>query len=138
MQLSSDYNSRSILPVSSGGGGRGGRGGGGMGGFGFGGSIATTQGYIDDNYYVDFGVRKEFKIKNNTASFALNWSDVFSTRRNNQFSQSQFFEQYSWRRRDPSFVRLNFNYRFGKFDASLFKRKNTKADQSGGMDMMQQ
>lgn len=137
MQLSGDYNSRSILPVSSGGGGRGGggRGGGGFGGGGFGGgAVSTTQGYIDDNYYVDFGVRKEFKIKTNTASFSLNWSDVFSTRRNNVFSESQYFDQYSWRRRDPTFVRLNFNYRFGKFDASLFKRKNTRSE-GGGEDM---
>ncbi|WP_164972804.1 outer membrane beta-barrel protein [Lacibacter luteus] len=138
MQLSGDYNSRSILPVSSGGGGgRGGRGGmGGFGGGGFGGgSVATTQGYIDDNYFVDMGIRKEFKIKNNTASLSLNWSDILSSRRNNQFSQSQYFEQYSWRRRDPSFVRLNFNYRFGKFDASLFKRKSNKGE--GGGDEMQ-
>jgi hypothetical protein len=28
-------------------------------------------------------------------------------------------------------------YRFGKYDVSLFKRKNTRADQSGGSDMMQ-
>lgn len=132
MQLSGDYNSRSILPVSSG--GRGGRGGGWMGG----GNIATTQGYIDDNYYVDFGVRKEFKIKKNTASLALNWSDVFSTRRNNVFAQSQVLEQYSWRRRDPTFVRLNFNYRFGKFDASLFKRKNTRSEGGGGEEMQMQ
>jgi hypothetical protein len=33
-------------------------------------------------------------------------------------------------------LRINFSYRFGKFDATLFKRKNTKADQSGGQDMM--
>lgn len=139
MQLSGDYNSRSILPVSSGGGGggRGGRGGGGFGGGGFGGgSVSTTQGYIDDNYYVDFGVRKEFKIKKNTAFVSLNWSDVFSTRRNNVFSQSSILEQYSWRRRDPTFVRLNFNYRFGKFDATLFKRKNTRSE--GGGEEMQQ
>jgi outer membrane receptor protein involved in Fe transport len=139
MQLSGDYNSRSILPVSSGGGGgRGGRGGGGFGGGGFGGgSVSTTQGYIDDNYYVDFGVRKEFKIKKNTAFVSLNWSDVFSTRRNNVFSESQYFDQYSWRRRDPTFVRVNFNYRFGKFDASLFKRKNTRTE-GGGEEMQMQ
>ncbi len=130
MQLSGDYNSRSILPVSSGGGGgRGGRGGGGFGGGGFGGgNISTTQGYIDDNYYLDFGIRKEFKIKKNTAFFSLNWSDFLSTRRNNVFSESQFFDQYSWRRRDPAFVRINFNYRFGKFDASLFKRRNNRVE----------
>jgi hypothetical protein len=34
---------------------------------------------------------------------------------------------------------MNFSYRFGKFDASLFKRKNTKADMGSGMtDMMNQ
>jgi outer membrane receptor protein involved in Fe transport len=130
-QLSGDYNSRSILPVSSGrgggGGGRGGMFGGGGGGFG-GGQISTTQGYIDENYFLDIGLRKEFKIKANTASVSINWSDVLSTRRNNVFSESQFFDQYSWRRRDPTFVRLNFNYRFGKFDLSLFKRKNNRVE----------
>lgn len=127
-QLSGDYNSRSILPVSSrgGGGGRGGMFGGG--GFG-GGQSSTTQGYIESNYYLDMGIRKEFKIKKtNTATISLNWSDVLSTRRNNQFSTSQFFDQYSSRRRDPAFVRLNFSYRFGKFDASLFKRKNNRVE----------
>jgi hypothetical protein len=132
MQLSGDYNSRSILPVSSGGGGggRGGRGGGGFGGGGFGGGqLSTTQGYIDANYYVDFGLRKEFKIKKtNTASVSLNWSDVFSTRQNIVFATDSNFDQNSWRRRDPTFVRLNFSYRFGKFDASLFKRKNNRVE----------
>ncbi len=128
-QLSGDYNSRSILPVSSRGGGGGGRGGGfGGGGFG-GGPSSTTQGYIESNYYLDMGIRKEFKIKKkNTATVSINWSDVFSTRRNNQFATSQFFDQYSGRRRDPSFMRLNFSYRFGKFDASLFKRKNNRVE----------
>lgn len=127
MQLSGDYNSRSILPVSSGGGGggRGGRGGGGFGG----GQLSTTQGYIDANYYVDFGLRKEFKIKKtNTASISINWSDVFSTRQNIVFATDSNFDQNSWRRRDPTFVRLNFSYRFGKFDASLFKRKNNRVE----------
>jgi outer membrane receptor protein involved in Fe transport len=134
-QLSGDYNSRSILPVSSGGGGgRGGRGGG-FGGFG-GGPQSTTQGYIDANYYVDLGIRKEFKIKKtNTASISLNWSDVLSTRKNIIYNTSIYIDQTSWRRRDPTFVRLNFSYRFGKFDASLFKRKNTRVemDDSNGM-----
>jgi outer membrane receptor protein involved in Fe transport len=138
-QLSGDYNSRSILPVSSGGGGSGGRGrggfGGGGGGFG-GGQISTTQGYIDANYYVDLGVRKEFKVKKtNTATIALNWSDVFSTRQNIVFSKSPTLNQNSWRRRDPTFVRLNFSYRFGKFDASIFKRKNNRVEMD---DMGQQ
>ena len=139
MQLSGDYNSRSILPVSSGrgggGGGFGGRGGFGGGGFG-GGQLSTTQGYIDANYFVDFGLRKEFKVKKkNTASISINWSDVFSTRQNIVFATDSNFDQYSWRRRDPTFVRLNFSYRFGKFDASLFKRKNNRVEMD---DMGQQ
>lgn len=138
MQLSGDYNSKSILPASggrnSGGGGRGGMGGFGGGGMG-GGQISTTQGYIAENYYVDFGVRKEFKIKNNTATVSANWSDVFSTRQNRVISESVYFYQDSWRRRDPAFVRVNFSYRFGKFDASLFKRKNNRVESD---DMMQQ
>ncbi len=130
MQLSGDYNSKSILPISSsrGGGGGGNRGGGGPGGFMGGQQLSTTQGYIDENYYVDLGVRKEFKIKTNTASVSMNWSDILSTRRNNVYSYSQNLDQYSWRRRDPAMVRLNFNYRFGKFDASLFKRKNNRVE----------
>jgi hypothetical protein len=35
------------------------------------------------------------------------------------------------RRRDPRVVRLNFNWRFGKMDASLFKRKNNRSEDSG-------
>ncbi len=138
MQLSGDYNSKSILPASggrnSGGGGRGGMGGFGGGGMG-GGQISTTQGYIAENYYVDFGIRKEFKIKTNTATISANWSDVFSTRQNKVISESVYFYQDSWRRRDPAFVRVNFSYRFGKFDASLFKRKNSRVESD---DMMQQ
>jgi len=37
-------------------------------------------------------------------------------------------------------LRLNFNYRFGKLDVSLFKRKNTRSGSDGmqeGMQMQQ-
>ena len=133
-QLSGDYFSKMILPVSTGSGGQGGgRMGGFTGGGGFGGSqLSTTQGYIDFNYYVDLGVRKEIKLKTNALIVSVNWSDVLSSRRNNIYAVSPYFDQFSWRRRDPAFVRLNVNYRFGKMDVSLFKRKNTK----GEMEMM--
>ena len=55
-------------------------------------------------------------------------NDVFRTRLFDQHTETSFFVQDVQRRRDPQVLRLNFNYRFGKFDASLFKRKNTKAD----------
>jgi hypothetical protein len=65
-------------------------------------------------------------------------NDIFRTQLYKSYSESSFFTQTSERRRDAQIARINFNYRFGKFDAALFKRKNTKADQSGGgMDMMQ-
>jgi hypothetical protein len=138
-QLSGDYQSRSALPVStsnsSQGGGRGG--GGGM----FGGATSTTQGYIDDNYGMDLGLKKDFQIKKNTASISINWGDVLRTRRYFVHSEAEGFVQDDWRRRDPQVVRINFSYRFGKFDVALFKRKNTKGDMEGmqnGMQGMQQ
>ncbi len=135
IQLSGDYQSKSALPVStsnSGGGGRGGGGGGWMGG-----SPSTTQGYINANYGVDLGFRKDFKIKTNQASISLNINDIFRTRRYFVHSESTGFIQDEWRRRDPQIVRLNFNYRFGKFDVSLFKRKNMRSEAEGMQNGMQ-
>jgi hypothetical protein len=55
-------------------------------------------------------------------------NDVFRTRRNFIHSESAVFIQDEWRRRDPQIVRLNFSYRFGKFDVNLFKRKNSRSE----------
>jgi outer membrane receptor protein involved in Fe transport len=141
IQLSGDYQSRSALPVStsnSGGGGGGGRGGGGGGGGFGGGPSSSTQGYINANYGVDLGLRKDFKIKTNQASISLNINDILRTRRYFIHSESPgYFIQDEWRRRDPQIVRLNFSYRFGKFDVSLFKRKNMRGDGEGMQEGMQ-
>ena len=138
IQLSADYQSKSALPVSTSNSGGGGRGFGGGGGGGFmGGSPSTTQGYINANYGVDMGLRKDFKIKTNQASISLNINDIFRTRRYFVHSESAGFIQDEWRRRDPQIVRLNFNYRFGKFDVSLFKRKNMRSESEGMQNGMQ-
>lgn len=129
LQLSGDYTSKIVTSPGGSGGGRGGFGGGGM--FGGGGANAS-QGYIRPNYGVDAAIRFEF-LKNKTASLSLNVNDILRTRKYNAHTESSFFVQDITRRRDPQVFRLNFNYRFGKFDASLFKRKNTKAD--GNIDM---
>ena len=126
IQLSGDYQAKTLVAPGSGGGGRGG--GGGM--FFGGGNTPSAQGYIKPFYGVDISIRKDF-LKNNTASLTLQMSDVFRTRINGVFSESVFFEQEVSRRRDPQILRLNFNWRFGKFDVSLFKRKNTKTDAEG-------
>ena len=81
-------------------------------------------------YGVDIAIKKDF-MKNNAASLTLQVNDIFSTRLNSTFSKSVYFEQNTDRRRDPQVVRLNFNWRFGKLDVSLFKRKNNKVDTEG-------
>jgi outer membrane receptor protein involved in Fe transport len=134
VQLSGEYQSKSALPVST---SNSGGGGGGMRGPFMGGSPSTTQGYIGANYGVDLGLRKDFKIKANQASISVNWSDIFRTRRYFVHSEAEGFVQEDWRRRDPQIVRVNFSYRFGKFDASLFKRKNTRGEAEGMQNGMQ-
>jgi outer membrane receptor protein involved in Fe transport len=140
IQLSADYQSKAIVPQGGGGGGGGGRGGGGRngGGGGWGGFTQTTaQGYVKPNGAVDLAIRKEF-MKEKKASISLGINDIFRTRRYATYSESEFFIQDFERRQDWRVVRLNFNYRFGKFDATLFKRKNTRSGMEGGQDMMQQ
>ncbi len=122
IQLSGDYQSKTILPPggSGGGGGRGGFGG-------YGGGGTTAQGYVKPNYGVDIAFRYEF-LKEKRASISVNMNDIFRTKISNVHSESPFFVQDVMRRRDPQVLRLNFNYRFGKFDANLFKRKNMKGE----------
>jgi outer membrane receptor protein involved in Fe transport len=133
VQVSGDYTSESALNVN-GGDSRGNRGGGsnsGMGGGFGGGSQSTIQGFNKPNYGVDLAIKKEF-LKDKTASVSLSISDLFDTKKNETYSESFFFTQNNLRRRDPRVMRLNLSYRFGKFDVSLFKRKNTRVEDSGG------
>jgi outer membrane receptor protein involved in Fe transport len=132
LQLSGDYTSKIISSPGGSGGGGGGRGGFGGGGFGGGGGSAA-QGYIRPNYGVDAALRFEF-LKNRTASLSLNVNDIFRTRKYDAFTETSFILQNIERRRDPQVFRLNFNWRFGKFDASLFKRKNTRAESDVQME----
>ena len=137
MQLSGEYQSKTILPPGGSGGGGGGRGGGMFGGGGGGmfGQATSSQGFVRANYFVDAGLRYEF-LKNKQASISLNINDIFRTRRSDVHSESPFFTQDVFRRRDPQVMRLNFNWRFGKFDMNLFKRKNMKNQDGGSMDGM--
>lgn len=129
IQLSGDYKSKSALPVSTSNSSSGSERGRGF----MGAPPSTTQGYIDANYGFDLGLRKDFQIKKNIATISLNWSDILRTRKYSVHSEATGFVQDDWRRRDPQVVRLNFSYRFGKFDVALFKRKNNRGD----MDDMQ-
>jgi len=129
LQLTGLYQSKTNLPVNTNQGF--------MGGPGFGQSQSSSQGYIAASWGVDIAVKKSF-LKNNAASLTLSVNDIFRTRVSNQYSTSAYFIQHYDRLRDPQMIRLNFSYRFGKIDMSLFKRKNMKAEQGGGDSMQQQ
>ncbi|HEV8283316.1 MAG TPA: TonB-dependent receptor [Chitinophagaceae bacterium] len=135
LQLSGDYTSKTVLApggsASSGGGGMGG----GRGGFGP--SISgNAQGYSKPTYGVDAALRYEF-LKNKVASLTLSVSDIFKTRKNDVYTQSDDFTQHALRTRDAQFFRLNFAVRFGKFDVALFKKKNIRGDQENMQNSMQ-
>lgn len=136
-QFSGQYQAKTILPPggsSSRGGGFGGPGGG------FGGPQSTAQGYNLPVYDFDMALRKEWAIKGgNTASLSFSVNDVFKTRVNKTYSESLYFIQKQTRVRDQQLFRLNFSYRFGKFDMNLFRRKNNKMEEGGGgMDQIPQ
>ena len=126
MQFTAIYQSKTNLPVSSGGGM--------MGPPGFGQAQSASQGYIEPFWGMDLAVKKTF-LKNDAASVSLSISDIFKTRYTNQYSESDYFIQNYNRIRDPQMFRLNFTYRFGKMDVNLFKRKNMNS--SGTQDAMQ-
>lgn len=133
IQLTGDYTSKTILPP-----GRGGGGGGRM--FG-GGNLSTANGYTEPVYGFDIAIKKDF-LKDKSASVSVSMNDFLKTRvykvhSRSDFSPNIYSIQLNERRRDPQIVRLNFNWRFGKFDVSLFKRKNLKADQEGLQNGMQ-
>jgi ferric enterobactin receptor len=122
LQLTATYQSKTNLPVNSGGGG--------MGGPPMMQSQSASQGYIHSFYGIDFAVKKSF-LKNDAASVSLSMSDIFRTRISDQYSESAFFIQDYSRLRDPQMIRLNFTYHFGKMDVNLFKRKSQGTGDTG-------
>ena len=138
IQFSGQYQAKTILPPGGGGRGGGFGGFGGGGGFGgFGGPQSTAQGYNLPYYDFDLAIKKDWTFNaGRTASLSFSVSDVFKTRVNKTYSESQYFIQNVTRIRDQQFFRLNFSYRFGKFDVNLLKRKNNKSEDGGAMDQM--
>lgn len=123
LQISANYHSPRALQQASSGMDRGG-----WGGF----SASSVQGYTEGYAEIDFGLKKSF-LKN-AASVSINVSDAFKTRTTNTIIESTYFTQTNNRVRDQQFFRISASYRFGKFDSSIFKRRNTRGE-GGGMDM---
>ncbi len=121
LQVSGDYQAKTILPAN----GRTSMGGFGGGVYGFTQNLA--QGYIKPIYGVDIALQKDL-FRDNSASVTLQVNDIFKTRTYETDATTDFFMQQNYRLRDPRVFRLSFSWRFGKFDAALFKRKNTKID----------
>jgi outer membrane receptor protein involved in Fe transport len=119
-QATGEYQSRTAFALSGGGDMHGGWGGG---------TSNTAQGYTTPIWRVDLSVRKDFW--NRTANATLSVRDVFRSRVKGAHSETDSFIQDETSRRDPQLVRLNMAWRFGKFDTSLFKRKNTRANMEG-------
>ena len=131
LQINADYSSRKSLDVGSSerGGGMGGGGFGGGGGM-HGGPVNTVQGFIRPNYGLDVSIKKEF-FKDKSLTISLSAQDVLHTRVTSIYSASPYFIQDTERFRDWQVWRFNVNWKFGKVDSSLFKRKNTKMNAEG-------
>lgn len=122
LQVTGDYTSKTVLPP----GGTAAQVTGGRGGAGT--VSGNAQGYSLPTGGVDGSLKYDF-MKNKAASLTFTISDIFATRRSDVYINSQYSTQHSLRYRDPQFFRLQFNYRFGKVDVSLFKRKNNREEQ---------
>lgn len=85
-------------------------------------SQSASQGFIRAFYEADVAVKKT--LLNNKLVATLSFSDIFRSRRQDQYTYSTYFTQNYDRLRDPQMVRVNVAWNFGKVDVSLFKRKN--------------
>jgi outer membrane receptor protein involved in Fe transport len=121
-QVTANYQAPAITIPSGSGGGRGG---------GFMMIPTSAQGTIRGMSSVDLALRKDF-LKNKALTTTLSLSDVFNTREFGMEQESPYFYQDMLRKRESRVLRLNVSYRFGKFDAQLFKRRNNR---SGGDNM---
>jgi ferric enterobactin receptor len=63
-------------------------------------------------------------LLNNKMAVSMSFSDIFASRKQDQYTYSTYFTQDYSRLKNPQMLRLNLTYNFGKIDASLFKRKN--------------
>lgn len=83
----------------------------------------TAQGRNVPQYRVDFALRKEFlNEKKATITFSIN--DLFNTHRYGNIYDTENFYQEGYSRRNVRSFRINFTYKFGKNDFSLFKKED--------------
>lgn len=127
LQLSGTYQSKTNLPVNQNSG---------MAGPGSNNTQSASQGYVKSNYGVDAAIQRSF-LKKDKASVIFSVSDIFSTRRMDQYSASNFYIQQTHKLGDVPMFKLTFAYQFGQMDMAIFKRKNTKTESEGMQGAMQ-
>ena len=89
------------------------------------------QGKTKEVYYADCGISKEIK-KFITLTFSV--SDIFDTKGQGSLVTTDQYIQNYWSRRETRYVKFTVMIRFGKADASVFKRK--PSSQQGESDNM--
>ncbi len=82
--------------------------------------------------FMDFALKKDIG-RNSSFTFSIN--DVFNSRKRVSYLDTPLFIQESLRRREVRNFRLNYQYRFGKMDASLFNRKKRNQQQNQQQEM---
>jgi len=78
-----------------------------------------AQGHTLPLYFVDLSASKDFGI----ATLTLAVSDVANTKIYSSYYSTSTYNETVTHRRDPRYARLGVTFKFGKMDASLFKKK---------------
>ncbi len=89
-----------------------------------------AQGNTTPVYFFDLSLSRDFGI----ASVNLTVSDVLNSRTFGSIVNAPAYTQESTRRRDVRYAKLGVTFRFGKMDASLFKRKTKKTDTNNNVE----
>lgn len=127
-QLSGNYQSKMITPASGGNLGRETSSfSGGGGGSWWNAQSSILQGYSLPRYDIDMGIKFDF-LKNKMASITFNVSDVFKTKRQANYYETEYYTQTVYRIRNPQYYKLSFIYKFGKQDPALLKRKGNNSE----------
>lgn len=86
-----------------------------------------TQGYRKPSASLDLGLRKSFL--NKQFSLAVNWRDVFKSRRWKTYTSTESFDRYQENWRDPR-MNVTLTWNFG----NMSSKKKQRDDMNGGAD----
>jgi iron complex outermembrane receptor protein len=88
------------------------------------------QGKSKEFYFADCGLSKDlYKFM----TLTLSVSDIFDTKGRGMLYTTDQYTQDSWNRRESRYIKFTARIRFGKADATLFKKRpNQQDDQEGG------